>query len=184
MKGIEGKHKPGRMTTINIILTLAATTTALIAGLFYAYSCSVTLGLGRLPDAEYLSAMQSINRAILNPVFFISFMGTLILLPVTSWMHYGQPVSTRFVLLLAATLIYIIGVFGVTVVGNIPLNNGLDRFNIQAASPEAITNQRAVFEARWNGLNTVRTISSILSVMLVIIACLSDHQSNPARAAE
>ena len=57
------------MTTTNIILTIAATTTALIAGLLYAYSCSVNIGLGRLADAEYISAMQSINKAIQNPLF-------------------------------------------------------------------------------------------------------------------
>ena len=52
------------MTTTNIILTIAATTTALITGLLYAYSCSVNIGLGRLADAEYIAAMQSINKAI------------------------------------------------------------------------------------------------------------------------
>ena len=84
------------MTTTNIILTIAATTTALIAGLLYAYSCSVNIGLGRLADAEYISAMQSINKAIQNPLFFISFMGTLLLLPLCTYLNYGQPLSNRF----------------------------------------------------------------------------------------
>jgi len=57
----------------NIILVITATTTALMAGLFYAFSCSVNLGLARLSNAEYISAMQSINRAIQNPIFFAAF---------------------------------------------------------------------------------------------------------------
>ncbi len=68
------KQKPNKMTVVNIILLITATLTGLSAGLFYAYACSVNSGLGRLPDREYLAAMQSINREILNPVFFAGFL--------------------------------------------------------------------------------------------------------------
>lgn len=61
-----------------ITLGFTALTTALIAGLFYAYSCSVNPGLGNLPDKEYILTMQSINIAIINPVFMLSFIGTVI----------------------------------------------------------------------------------------------------------
>ena len=134
------------MTIINIILTIAATTTALIAGLLYAYSCSVNIELGRLADAEYISAMQSINKAIQNPLFFISFMGTLLLLPLCTYLHYGQPLSNRFWFLLISTMIYAIGVVGVTALGNVPLNEALDKFNLSSASVGTIfwqTNNRS-----------------------------------------
>jgi uncharacterized membrane protein len=61
------------MTTY-IVMVITATVTALIAGLFYAYTCSVNIGLGKLPDEGYIAAMQSINREILNLLFFVSFM--------------------------------------------------------------------------------------------------------------
>lgn len=157
----------------NLILILTALTTALMAGLFYAWSCSVIPGLSRLPDADYLRAMQELNRAIQNPVFFAGFMGTLLLLPLSAWLNYGQPGPLRFWLLLAAALTYTIGVFGVTVFGNIPLNNALDVFNLPAASGIGIAAQRVRFEGAWNALNSIRTLASILSVLFVIIACLS-----------
>jgi uncharacterized membrane protein len=160
------------MTFANIALLAAAFTTALIAGLFYAYSCSVNGGLGRLPDAGYLAAMQGINREILNPLFFMSFMGTLILLPLATWLQYGQPVSLRFYLLLAATLVYGIGTFGVTIAGNVPLNNALDAFHIQAASAEEISQQRTLFEKPWNKLHSIRTIANAIALILVLIACI------------
>jgi len=152
---------------------MTATTTALMAGLFYAFSCSVNLGLARLSNAEYISAMQSINRAIQNPIFFAAFFGAPILLPLSVFLHYGQPLSVRFWFLLAATIIYLLGTFCVTIFGNVPLNNTLDRFNLQSASEEEIAVQRADFEGQWNNLNTVRTISSTLAIMLIIIACLN-----------
>ena len=123
-------QKTNKMTTVNIILLIATTLTALITGLFYGYSCSVNLGLGRLPDREYLAAMQSINKEILNPLFFASFLGTLVLLPLSTYLHKGQPVSSQFTLLLIATLIYAIGVIGITFFGNVPLNDTLAKVNL------------------------------------------------------
>ncbi len=164
------------LTPVNIILVLTATTTALMAGLFYAWSCSITLGLARLTDSAYIAAMQSTNRAILNPVFFISFIGTILLLPLSTILHYTQPLSLRFWFLLAATVVYLIGSFGVTVFGNIPLNESLDKFNLSAASEEMIAIKRTAFEGRWNQLNTIRTVASTLAIMLVVLACLSPHK--------
>lgn len=154
------------------ILILTAITAALIAGLFYAYSCSVNIGLARLSNAGYIAAMQAINKAILNPLFFVSFIGSLLLLPVSTFLHYQQPISNRFIFLLIATIIYIIGSFGVTIFGNVPLNEMLARFNLQAASDEEIANQRTKFELPWNRLHTIRTIASVISLVMVLIACV------------
>jgi uncharacterized membrane protein len=162
------------MTFANIVLLITAFTTALIAGLFYSYSCSVNPGLGKLPDAGYLAAMQSINREILNPLFFMSFMGTLILLPVSAWLQFGHPVSARFYLMLAATIVYAAGTFGVTIMGNVPLNNALDGFNLQSASPEMIHQQRELFERPWNRLHSIRTIANAIALILVLLACIKD----------
>jgi uncharacterized membrane protein len=163
------------MTTTTIVLAITTTTTALIAGLLYAYACSVNIGLGRLADADYIAAMQSINKAIQNPVFFISFMGTLLLLPFSTYLQYGQPISTRFWLLLMATIVYLIGVFGVTILGNIPLNNALDAFDLKSSTAEMIANQRIKFEGAWNQLHTIRTIAAVIALVLTIMACLNNE---------
>ncbi|MNJ95080.1 hypothetical protein D3C87_127840 [compost metagenome] len=160
------------MTIQNIILTVTTTLTALIAGLFYAYSCSVNIGLAKLPDNGYITAMQSINREIQNPVFFISFMGTLLLLPISTFLQYKAGAMDSFWLLLLATIIYCIGTFGVTIMGNVPLNEMLDKFNIQSASIEEISSIRNRFEIPWNRFHTIRTIAAVISLILVIIACI------------
>jgi uncharacterized membrane protein len=159
------------MTAANILLVITATLTALMAGLFYAWSCSVMVGFARLPDREFVAAMQATNRAIQNPGFFTAFFGAPVLLPISTFLHYGQP--TRFSLLIAATVIYLIGTFGITLFGNVPMNNRLDRFDLESASLEEIAAQRVNFERRWNNLNTVRAVSSTLAVILVVIACLN-----------
>lgn len=155
-----------------LTLLVTATTTALMAGLFFAWSFSVTLGLARLSNTEYISAMQSMNRAIQNPVFFICFLGTVVLLPLSTYLHYEGSVSARFWFLLFAAFIYFVAVFGVTIFGNVPLNEMLDAFRLETASDEEISSIRAKFEEPWNALNMVRTVASTIAIVLVIIACL------------
>lgn len=58
-----------------LTLILATLTTGLISGFFYAYACSVTLGLALLPDEQYIQAMQAINATVRNGVFAFSFFG-------------------------------------------------------------------------------------------------------------
>jgi uncharacterized membrane protein len=159
------------MTAANILLAVTAVLTGLVAGLFYAWSVSITRGLARVADREYVSVMQATNRAIQNPLFFASFFGAQILLPVSSFFFYGTG-GARFWLILASTVVYTAGVMGVTVFGNVPLNNRLDRFKLESSSPEEIAGARGGYENLWNNLNTVRTVSSILALVLIVLACL------------
>ncbi len=159
-------------TTTNLILLAAALATALITGLLYAYSCSVNPGLGRLSADRYIGAMQSINKAIQNPLFFLSFFGAAILLPVSCYMEYRHLPGNRFYLLLAATIFYLAGVIGVTVAGNVPLNEALDKFNLASADAAEAAKEKLAFMTRWNRFHTIRTIASFFSLLLVLIACL------------
>src|SRR5688572_15808061 len=98
------------MITYKIVLGATLLVTALIAGLFYAWSVSVNPGLHRLSDGEYLRSMQHINRAILNPLFMASFMGTLIMLPICTFIVFRHDgISPSFWFILAAALLYVIG---------------------------------------------------------------------------
>ncbi|MBN8822844.1 MULTISPECIES: DUF1772 domain-containing protein [unclassified Spirosoma] len=157
-----------------IILGVTATTTALMSGLFFAFSWAVMPGLKRLPDASFIMAMQSINRAIQNPVFFAAFLGAALLLPLSTYLDYSstKPVSARFWLLLAASGVYIVGVIGVTIGGNVPLNETLDAFDVQAASVSDVLNHRRDFEFPWSQFHTIRTGASFLTILLVVAACL------------
>src|SRR5690606_5160320 len=117
-----------------ILLLLAVLLTGMVCGLFYGYQCSVIGGLGKLPDKEYLRAFQEINKAILNPWFFASFLGCLLILPLTAWRCYQSGMQASFYFLLAATIVYIIGVFGITMSRNVPLNDALASLNLDALS--------------------------------------------------
>src|SRR3546814_1581839 len=98
------------MTFYPFVQIIAVSLTGLTTGLFYSYACSVTGALAKLPDREYIMTFQSINTAILNGWFFASFMGTLIFLPLATWLSYHCGIPFSSWLLLSATALYAIGV--------------------------------------------------------------------------
>lgn len=153
-----------------IIHILTLLTTALMAGLFFSYSFSVNSGLSQLNDSAYLLAMQSINRAILNPVFFICFFGTVVLLPLNAYLQYNGKLTISFTLYSLSAAFYVIGLFGITVLGNVPLNDTLDAFDLGTASQEAVSGMRETFEGPWNKWHSIRTAAVVVSLLLLSIA--------------
>lgn len=154
-----------------IILIITTLSLGLMAGLFYSWSISVTPGLAKISDANYLQAFQSMNRAILNPAFFIFFFGLVILLPLISFLSYKSQLSAEFWYILSATILYMAGIMAVTFLGNVPMNNTLEVLQIQSMNAGEMASFRLGFESKWNNLNMIRTICSSLSFVLSIIAC-------------
>ena len=161
-----------------MLLLITTIIMGLTAGIFYCWSVSVTRGLSLLPDKEYITAFQALNRAILNPLFFICFMGIAILLPVSTWIYYQKPLPFRFWLLLAASILYLAGVIGVTMAGNVPMNNSLDAFNTITATTAEISAKRTSYESRWNFLNNIRTVTCIICLTLTVLACLKTQNGD------
>ena len=154
-----------------VILALAVLTTGLIGGFFYAYACSVTLGLALLSDESYIEAMQAINATVRNGVFAFSFFGAVLFLLLALAVHVPRVRSRRFLLLAVAAVLYIGGGFMVTFLVNVPMNEELAR--VGEASPAVLARVRAEYEGPWNFWNGVRTIFSSLAFLVLIGACLS-----------
>ena len=157
------------MNTHQLLYGTSILLTGLLAGLFFGFQCSIINGLGALGNKEYLLSFQSINKVIQNPVFFLSFMGPVILLPVICYINYKIGSNDLFPYLLSSTIIYLIAVFGITITCNVPLNELLDGFNIQSASDSQLQDMRLKFAADWNKWHLVRTIASITSFIALII---------------
>jgi uncharacterized membrane protein len=152
----------------SITLLSAILLTGLSAGLFFAWSVSVIPGTRKVADMTYLETMQSINRAILNPAFFLIFFGSLIVLAAASFQQYWN--ERPYWLILAATLTYLIGTLGVTAFGNVPLNDSLDVLQLQDLTPKQIVDFRKRYEGPWNRLHLVRTICAVLAFLLALLS--------------
>lgn len=152
-----------------ISLMVSVFLTGLSAGLFYGWSVSVIPGTQRLSDGVYLETMQSINRAIINPAFFIVFFGSVIAFGVAGFNQWNYNKVT-FWLILSAFIIYLIGTIGVTGLGNVPLNNKLDALHLYELNADKMKEFRDYYEVNWNRLHQIRTICTVLSFVLGLVA--------------
>ena len=141
---------------------------ALSVGFFFAWSVSVILGTKKVGDFTYLETMQHINKEILNPVFFTVFFGSLIMLFLNAYLQNNNKPEFWFILL--AAILYLVGIFGVTAFGNVPLNNELEALDINQMTLSELTNFRSYFESNWNQYHHIRTISGMISFILLLIS--------------
>jgi uncharacterized membrane protein len=155
-----------------IILALAIFLTGLMAGIFFTWSNAVKPGIGKLGDIEYLRALQSMNRVILNNAFRIIFLGAIIAVALVPVFYFNLYPKNIFWLFVFTLVIYWIGVFGVTVSGNIPLNEILDKTNLESITSEEIKALRKNIEVKWNNFNLIRCISSGITFILLIVSFL------------
>ena len=158
-----------------VTLPLAILTTGLISGFFYAYACSVTLGLALLPNEQYVEAMQAINATVRNGLFAFGFFGAVLSLLLVLVAHLPRLRSRRFLLVALAAVLYIGGGFMVTFLVNVPMNEELAR--VGALGPAALTQVRAEYEGPWSFWNGVRAVFSSLAFLALIGACLSRSES-------
>jgi uncharacterized membrane protein len=161
------------MITINtktVVLLLATLLMGLLAGVFFTWTNAITPGIGRLADVAYLQAFQHMNRTILNVPFYIVFMGSLMFSIGSAYLHKPDG-KTIFGGLIAASAIHFLGVLLVTLFGNLPLNDMLDKTDLSVITIEKSAALRSNFELKWNNLHLIRTISSSTSFLLLIIVC-------------
>lgn len=139
----------------------------LIAGIFFAFSAFVMAALARLPAAQGIAAMQSINSTILQTLFSFVFMGTAVasvVLGVASFLRLGTPGALY---LLIGSLLYLIGSFLFTIVFNVPLNDALAAVDPGSAKGAEVWQN---YLSRWVAWNHVRTVASLASLAAFILA--------------
>jgi uncharacterized membrane protein len=125
-----------------------------LAGLFFGFSTAVMPALAQVPPAQAAAVMNAVNRLIQNPRFFALFMGTALACAALVVFTFARPGLGT-----AGAVLFLAGVFGVTVVVNVPLNNRL------AAGADWAT-----FAPRWVRWNLVRGVASALAALLMLPA--------------
>lgn len=152
---------------ITSLIFLSALGSGLVAGTFFAFSTFVMGALARLPAAQGIAAMQSINVVVINPLFMGAMFGTTLaglalgVIAITGW---GEP---RAVYLLGGALLYLIGTVLVTMVFNVPRNDalaGLDPNSGEAAS------LWLRYVGEWTSWNHVRTAAALAASAAFILA--------------
>jgi uncharacterized membrane protein len=164
----------------SLTLAMSTLTTGLMAGVYFAFSVSVNLGLAAQPDATYVATMNAINDRIENPLFFLSFFGAAVLPLAMLGYYYRRPRSGRFWLVALASVFYIGGSFLLTSFVNVPMNTQLATVDSDAPA-WVLATARDAYERPWDFWNGVRTVFSVLAFLALIGACLLRDERAPRR---
>lgn len=138
-----------------VSLLLAVLTVGAMAGVMGLYANTIMPGLRRTDDRTFVGAFQAIDTSIINPIFLPTFFGGLVFTALATVFHLGDDFDSILPWLVVALVLYLT-VIVVTVVVNVPLNDGIKA----AGDPDQIdvTQTRQDFnEARWVRWNLVRT---------------------------
>lgn len=138
-----------------------------VAGIFFTFSNFVMQALARLPKAHGAATMQTINITVINPAAMIAMFGTGLVFIVAAILGVMNTEGTAFWLYLGGALLYVIGCVGVTIGGNVPLNERLAKLDPESDKAEEFWD---FYMVRWTRFNTVRTIASALACLAYAFA--------------
>ena len=152
-------------------LFLSILSCSLVTGFIFTYAIIVMPGLSKLSDKEFLKAFQVTDAVIQNkqPIFMVIWVGSIVSvlsLIFISIVYVG--LSETWLIVLVA-LSYLMGVQGITILIHLPLNNQIQKLNLEKLKDENLKNERLNFETKWNFFNNIRTtIAFFVSLTLLI----------------
>jgi uncharacterized membrane protein len=138
-------------------LLLAVLTTGLVTGVMLLYAHTIMPGLAKTDDKTFVGAFQAMDRAIINPLFLFTFLGSFVLILLAALVSLRTPLLWWLVVAAALYLAVLVITFSV----NVPLNDALKA----AGDPAHIADLKAAREnfneALWVRWNIVRSIASM-----------------------
>lgn len=149
---------------VNSLLFFSLIGSGLVAGMFFAFSNFIMKAFGVLSQSNGVAAMQEINRKVLNPFFFLFFMGTAGTTLVLIVLFFVTALDSWLVL--TGSLFYFIGCFLVTGTRNVPLNNQLEAVNAEDSGSQDVWKR---YLKSWTMWNHIRTASSLIAMICFII---------------
>lgn len=143
---------------------------AAIGGVFLAFSDFIMRSFDLVKNQAGIESMQVLNVEIMRSIFMVLFMGLAILslvIVIHAAVTLGGPPR---LLLIGAGLSYLLGVFAVTAVGNVPLNNQLAALVPQTS--QALAFWKEAYMTRWVNLNSLRTLACFVASGLTLAALI------------
>jgi len=162
------------LNSLDISLVFAVLTCSLVTGFIFTYAVVVMPGFSKLEDKEFLRAFQVTDGVIQNnqPLFMLTWVGSIIsVLSVMAISILSLGVSEAWIIFVVG-LIYLLGVQGITISIHLPLNNHIQKIDINDMNNQSLNEERTNFEMRWNYFNKIRTFiafAASLSFLLILM---------------
>jgi uncharacterized membrane protein len=155
-------------TVVTVLLWFCILGCALLGGLYFAFSAFIMRALGESGMAG-VTAMNAINRVILRSAFIPLFFGTTLASGALAVIALVQADMPRAPYTIAGGVLYVAGMFVVTMLFNVPLNDALQKVSAESRTGTAIWND---YLRRWTRWNHVRTVSCLGAAALFLVTLL------------
>ncbi|MGD1900714.1 MAG: DUF1772 domain-containing protein [Geitlerinemataceae cyanobacterium] len=158
--------------TFQTVAIVATFLCSLIAGFLFAFATIVMPGIAKLNDREFIRAFQAIDGVIQNnqPLFVAVWLGSILAAIASAGLGFDRLTGTPRLLSMAAPAIYLFGVQLSTFTINVPLNNALQKLNVDVMDTTSLKAARRGFEPSWNRWNWVRTpFAGFASVLFAVL---------------
>ena len=160
------------MDFLDFILIPSVILCALVTGFIFTYAIVVMPGFSKLSDKEFIKAFQVTDEVIQNnqPLFMITWIGSIISILLTIIVATATTGLSNSWLIILVGFIYLLGVQGVTIVIHLPLNNNIQKMDIDKMTDKNLGEERRKFQKKWNFFNNIRTsVAFLVSVTLILI---------------
>ncbi len=155
-------------TIVTVLIWAAAICSGLMAGVYLAFSGFMMRSLASLEVGQAIAAMNSINVVIVRSSFMPLFFGStlvLVLLVVAGIWQWGSPGSYRAIV---AGTVYVTGMFLITAIYNVPLNNALASSGGNGPAAQDLWQKYLVQWTRWNTARAVACITTFVVCLTLI----------------
>ena len=146
------------------LIVLAILGSGLVAGVFFAFSTFIMAALARLPTAQGIVAMQSINITVITPVFMVVLFGTAILAGYLAYFSFNDVGIPGNFWILMGSLAYMCSIL-ITLILNVPLKDALAALDPAGHDAARFWNN---FIEKWTNYNHLRSCAT-----LAACACFS-----------
>ncbi len=142
----------------------------LVAGVFQSFSDFVMKSLIAAHPASGIEAMQWINRNVFRSLFLIMMLGLAPVTLATAIYANGYLAGPAVSWITAGAAIYLTCVFLVTLWGNVPMNERLDKMPPSAFETAGYWRTYGIVWTRWNHVRTLGSAATAACYLLAAVA--------------
>jgi uncharacterized membrane protein len=153
------------------LLWFSAIGCGLIAGVYFAFSTFIMTSFARITPDAGIAAMNAINIDIVKSVFMPLFFGTTLAAAILAGLALFRWSGPGSMAVIAGGVIYVIGMLGVTLIFNVPLNDALAPADPSSAEGASLW---ARYVRDWTFWNHARLIASIVASVLFVVGLTAE----------
>jgi len=160
---------------LEVSLILSILSCSLVTGFIFTYSVVVMPGFSKLNDKDFIRAFQVTDNIIQNnqPLFMLIWIGSILSVISTILFSIFNINADYSIFIIVTGFFYLIGVQGLTISIHIPLNNNIQKIDVDKEDELKLNEVRKEFEIKWNYYNRIRTVVAFTVTTLLMLILLN-----------